>query len=101
MTMEMSSDRKRCLETNKIQVLQNVLPSWRELRNKKLEESDIDFLKAMEDYFASLQESSAEVSKLKNLAIHRQLLRDVTQFTDTDAVKDEIDMMDYLPEILR
>jgi hypothetical protein len=101
MTMEMSSDRKRCLETNKIQVLQNVLPSWRELRNKKLEESDIDFLKAMEAYFASLQDSSAEVTKLKNLAIHRQLLRDVTQFTDTNVVEDEIDMMDYLPEILR
>ena len=97
----MSNDRKRCLETNKLQVLQNNLPAWRDIRNKKLEETDIEFLKAMEAYFASLHESSAEVTKLKSLAQHRQRLRDVTQFRNTDVVSDEIEMMDYLPEILR
>jgi len=99
--MEMSQDRQKCLETNKLQVLQNNLPKWREIRNKKLEESDIEFLKAMENYFASLQDNRPEVSNLKSLAQHRQRLRDVTQFRNTDVVSDEIEMMDYLPEILR
>ena len=99
--MEMSRDRQRCLETNKLQVLQNNLPTWREIRNKKLEETDIEFLKALEDYFASLQDNRPEVAKLKSLAQHRQRLRDVTQFRNTDVVSDEIEMMDYLPEILR
>ena len=97
----MSQDRQRCLETNKLQVLQNNLPTWREIRNKKLEETDIEFLKAMEAYFAALQDSSPEVAKLKALAQERQRLRDVTQFRNTDVVSDEIEMMDYLPEILR
>lgn len=99
--MEMSQDRQRCLETNKLQVLQNNLPTWREIRNKKLEETDIEFLKAMEAYFAALQDSRPEVAKLKALAQERQRLRDVTQFRNTDVVSDEIEMMDYLPEILR
>ena len=99
--MEMSRDRQRCLETNKLQVLQNNLPTWREIRNKKLEETDIEFLKALEAYFASLQDSRPEVAKLKALAQKRQRLRDVTQFRNTDVVSDEIEMMDYLPEILR
>ena len=99
--MEMSQDRQRCLETNKLQVLQNNLPVWREIRNKKLEETDIEFLKALESYFASLQDNRPEVSKLKALAQERQRLRDVTQFRNTDVVSDEIEMMDYLPEILR
>ena len=60
--MEMSRDRQRCLETNKLQVLQNNLPTWREIRNKKLEETDIEFLKALEAYFASLQDSRPEVA---------------------------------------
>lgn len=99
--MEMSHDRQRCLETNKLQVLQNNLPIWREIRNKKLEDTDIEFLKAIEDYFAALQDNRPEVAKLKSLAQHRQSLRDVTQFRNTDVVSDEIEMMDYLPEILR
>lgn len=99
--MEMSRDRQRCLETNKLQVLQNNLPTWREIRNKKLEETDIEFLKALEDYFAALQDNRPEVAKLKSLAQKRQRLRDVTQFRNTDVVSDEIEMMDYLPEILR
>ena len=97
----MSRDRQRCLETNKLQVLQNNLPTWREIRNKKLEETDIEFLKALEDYFAALQDNRPEVAKLKSLAQKRQRLRDVTQFRNTDVVSDEIEMMDYLPEILR
>lgn len=99
--MEMSQDRQRCLETNKLQVLQNNLSTWRDIRNKKLEKTDIEFLRALEDYFASLQDDRPEVVKLKNLAQKRQLLRDVTQFEDTTVVSDEIKMMDYLPEILR
>ena len=97
----MSQDRQRCLETNKLQVLQNNLSTWRDIRNKKLEKTDIEFLRALEDYFASLQDDRPEVVKLKNLAQKRQLLRDVTQFEDTTVVSDEIKMMDYLPEILR
>lgn len=99
--MEMSQDRQRCLETNKLQVLRNNLSTWRDIRNKKLEKTDIEFLRALEDYFASLQDDRPEVVKLKNLAQKRQLLRDVTQFEDTTVVSDEIKMMDYLPEILR
>lgn len=97
----MSQDRQRCLETNKLQVLRNNLSTWRDIRNKKLEKTDIEFLRALEDYFASLQDDRPEVVKLKNLAQKRQLLRDVTQFEDTTVVSDEIKMMDYLPEILR
>lgn len=99
--MEMSRDRKRCLKTNKLQVLENNIPLWRDIRNKKLEASDIEFLKAMEEYFASLQDSRPEVAKLKEIAQQRQDLRDVTKFRDTSVVSDEIEMMDYLPEILR
>jgi hypothetical protein len=99
--MEMSQDRQRCLETNKLQVLQNNLPKWREIRNKKLEKTDIEFFIALENYFASLQNDRPEVAELKSLAQQRQRLRDVTQFQNTDIVSDEIEMMDYLPEILR
>ena len=99
--MEMSQDRQRCLETNKLQVLRNNLSEWREIRNKKLEETDIEFLKALENYFASLQDNRPQVAELKSLAQQRQRLRDVTQFQNTDVVSDEIEMMDYLPEILR
>ena len=70
----MSQDRQRCLETNKLQVLQNNLSTWRDIRNKKLEKTDIEFLRALEDYFASLQDDRPEVVKLKNLAQKRQLL---------------------------
>ena len=97
----MSQDRQRCLETNKLQVLRNNLSEWREIRNKKLEETDIEFLKALENYFASLQDNRPQVAELKSLAQQRQRLRDVTQFQNTDVVSDEIEMMDYLPEILR
>ena len=78
-----------------------IFPHGERLEIKKLEETDIEFLKALEAYFASLQDSRPEVAKLKALAQERQRLRDVTQFRNTDVVSDEIEMMDYLPEILR
>lgn len=96
----MLPEREQNLEQNKKVVFNNKLNDWRNIRNKKLSDSDIEFLMLVENYILSLPENE-NVSKLKSIINYRKKLRDVTKWDNFDEVKDEIEMMDYLPDILK
>jgi hypothetical protein len=96
----MLPEREQNLEQNKKVVFNNKLNDWRNIRNKKLSDSDIEFLILLENYILSLPENES-VSELKSIINYRKELRDITKWDNFNEVKDEIEMMDYLPDILK
>ena len=94
-------DRADHLDANLKQVLSNNIDLWREMRNEKLATMDILFNKAVESYFTDLVSDDENVAAIKDLALKRQALRDVTLTAIPSNIKDEIELMDYVPDALK
>lgn len=96
----MIEDRKINLENNKRVVFSNRLNDWREIRDKKLKKLDLEFLLELENYINSLPDNE-NTKKLKKIILLKNELRDVTKWNNFEEIKDEFEMMDYLPDILK
>lgn len=96
----MLPEREKNLDRNKQVVFENRLSDWREIRNKKLSDSDIKFFILLEQFIMSMPDDDRN-KDLKDLIIYRNKLRDITKWDNFDTIKDEIEMMDYLPDILK
>ena len=94
-------DRQEHLESNLQQVLSNNIGLWREMRNEKLEKLDRLYDKAIERYFLDLETDDENVKRIKQLALQKQALRDVTLTKIPSHIKDEIELMDYVPDALK
>ena len=93
-------ERQQDKTTNIKVILENRLPEWRELRNKKLQEADIKFSKLLEAYINTLPDNEV-TTPLKAAIAEKNDLRDITKWQNIDEIEDENDMMDYIPPILR
>ena len=94
-------DRQEHLKSNLQQVLSNNIGLWREMRNEKLEKLDRLYDKAIERYFLDLETDDENVKRIKQLALQKQALRDVTLTKIPSHIKDEIELMDYVPDALK
>mgnify|MGYP001222437313 CR=1 FL=1 len=94
-------DRESHLSANLQQVLSNNIELYREMRTEKLEKLDILWSKALEKYFLDLETDDVNVKRLQQLALQKQALRDVSLTTVPSHIKDEIELMDYLPDALK
>ena len=94
-------DRQEHLESNLQQVLSNNIGLWREMRNEKLEKLDRLYDKAIERYFLDLETDDENVKRIQQLALQKQALRDVTLTKIPSHIKDEIELMDYVPDALK
>jgi len=94
-------DRQEHLESNLQQVLSNNIGLWREMRNEKLEKLDRLYDKAIERYFLDLETDDENVKRIQQLALQKQALRDVTLTKIPSHIKDEIELMDYIPDALK
>lgn len=95
----MLEERVTNLENNKLVVLETKKQQWREdyNRNKKLKELDLQFIIALEKLIDSLP---GDTSELKTIISLKNELRNVTDI-DLSAFKDEFELMDYVPDIIK
>lgn len=95
----MLEERITNLENNKLVVLETKKQQWREdyNRNKKLKELDLQFIIALEKLVDSLP---GDTSELKTIISLKNQLRNVTDI-DLSAFKDEFELMDYVPDIIK
>ena len=94
-------DRQDHLEDNLKQVLSNNIDLYREMRAEKLEKLDVLWNKALERYFLDLKTDDENVKRIQQLALQKQALRDVTLTKVPSHIKDEIELMDYIPDALK
>jgi len=94
-------DRQDHLEDNLKQVLSNNIELWKEMRAEKLEKLDVLYNKAVERYFLDLKTDDENVKRIQQLALQKQALRDVTLTKVPSHIKDEIELMDYVPDALK
>ena len=94
-------DRQDHLEDNLKQVLSNNIELYREMRAEKLQKLDVLWNKALERYFLDLETDDENVKRIRQLALQKQALRDVTLTTVPSSIKDEIELMDYVPDALK
>tara|TARA_B100000427_G_C15433406_1_gene561871 strand:- start:222 stop:539 length:318 start_codon:yes stop_codon:yes gene_type:complete len=94
-------DRQDHLEANLKQVLSNNIELWKEMRTEKLEKLDVLYNKAVERYFLDLKTDDENVKRIQQLALQKQALRDVTLTKVPSHIKDEIELMDYIPDALK
>ena len=94
-------DRQDHLDANLKQVLSNNIDLYREMRAEKLEKLDVLWNKALERYFLDLKTDDENVKRIQQLALQRQALRDVTLTKVPSHIKDEIELMDYIPDALK
>ena len=94
-------DRQDHLEDNLKQVLSNNIELWKEMRAEKLEKLDVLYNKAVERYFLDLKTDDENVKRIQHLALQKQALRDVTLTKVPSHIKDEIELMDYIPDALK
>ena len=94
-------DRQDHLEDNLKQVLSNNIELWKEMRTEKLEKLDVLYNKAVERYFLDLKTDDENVKRIQQLALQKQALRDVTLTKVPSHIKDEIELMDYVPDALK
>ena len=94
-------DREEHLDANLKQVLANNIELYRELRADKFEKLDRLYDKAIERYFLDLKTDDENVKRIQQLALQKQALRDVTLTTVPSSIKDEIELMDYVPDALK
>ena len=94
-------DRQDHLEDNLKQVLSNNIELWKEMRAEKLEKLDVLYNKAVERYFLDLKTDDENVKRIQQLALQKQKLRDVTLTKVPSHIKDEIELMDYIPDALK
>ena len=94
-------DRQDHLEDNLKQVLSNNIELWKEMRAEKLKKLDVLYNKAVERYFLDLKTDDENVKRIQQLALQKQALRDVTLTTVPSSIKDEIELMDYVPDALK
>jgi hypothetical protein len=95
----MLEERITNLQNNKLVVLETKKQQWREdyNRNKKLKELDLQFIIALEKLVDSLP---GDTSELKTIISLKNELRNVTDI-DLSAFKDEFELMDYVPDIIK
>ena len=94
-------DRDEHLDANLKQVLSNNIELYRELRAEKMEKLDVLWNKALERYFLDLKTDDENVKRIQQLALQKQELRDVTLTKVPSHIKDEIELMDYVPDALK
>lgn len=94
-------DRQEHLDANLKQVLSNNIDLYREMRTEKLERLDVLWNKALERYFLDLKTDDENVKRIQQLALQKQALRDVTLTKIPSHIKDEIELMDYVPDALK
>ena len=94
-------DRQDHLEDNLKQVLSNNIELWKEMRAEKLKKLDVLYNKAVERYFLDLKTDDENVKRIQQLALQKQKLRDVTLTKVPSHIKDEIELMDYIPDALK
>lgn len=94
-------DRQDHLEDNLKQVLSNNIELWKEMRAEKLKKLDVLYNKAVERYFLDLKTDDENVKRIQQLALQKQALRDVTLTKVPSHIKDEIELMDYVPDALK
>ena len=94
-------DRQDHLEDNLKQVLSNNIELWKEMRAEKLEKLAVLYNKAVERYFLDLKTDDENVKRIQQLALQKQALRDVTLTKVPSHIKDEIELMDYVPDALK
>ena len=94
-------DRQDHLEDNLKQVLSNNIELWKEMRAEKFEKLDVLYNKAVERYFLDLKTDDENVKRIQQLALQKQALRDVTLTKVPSHIKDEIELMDYIPDALK
>ena len=94
-------DRQDHLDANLKQVLSNNIGLWREMRAEKMERLDVLWNKALERYFLDLKTDDENVKRIQQLALQKQALRDVTLTKIPSHIKDEIELMDYVPDALK
>ena len=94
-------DREEHLDANLKQVLANNIELYRELRADKLEKLDRLYDKAIERYFLDLKTDDENVKRIQQLALQKQKLSDVTLPKVPSHIKDEIELMDYIPDALK
>ena len=94
-------DRQDHLEDNLKQVLSNNIELWKAMRAEKLEKLDVLYNKAVERYFLDLKTDDENVKRIQQLALQKQALRDVTLTKVPSHIKDEIELMDYIPDALK
>ena len=94
-------DREEHLDTNLKQVLSNNIELYRELRADKLEKLDRLYDKAIERYFLDLETDDENVKRIQQLALQKQALRDVNLTKVPSHIKDESELMDYIPDALK
>ena len=94
-------DREEHLDANLKQVLANNIELYRELRADKLEKLDRLYDKAIERYFLDLKTDDENVKRIQQLALQKQKLRDVTLTKVPSHIKDEIELIDYIPDALK
>lgn len=94
-------DRQEHLDANLKQVLSNNIDLYREMRAEKLEKLDVLWNKALERYFLDLKTDDENVKRIQQLALQKQALRDVTLTKIPSHIKDEIELMDYVPDALK
>ena len=95
----MLEERIANLENNKLVVLETKKQQWREdyNRNKKLKELDLQFIIALEKLVDSLP---GDTSELKTIISLKNELRNVTD-VDLSQFKDEFELMEYVPDIIK
>ena len=94
-------DREAHLSANLEQVLSNNIELYREMRAEKMERLDVLWNKALERYFLDLETDDENVKRIQQLALQKQALRDVTLTKIPSHIKDEIELMDYVPDALK
>ena len=94
-------DREAHLDANLKQVLSNNIELYREMRAEKMERLDVLWNKALERYFLDLETDDENVKRIQQLALQKQALRDVTLTKIPSYIKDEIELMDYVPDALK
>ena len=94
-------DRQDHLDANLKQVLSNNIDLYREMRAEKLEKLDVLWNKALDRYFLDLETDDENVKRIQQLALQKQALRDVTLTKVPSHIKDEIELMDYIPDALK
>lgn len=94
-------DRESHLSANLKQVLSNNIHLYRQARVEKMERLDILWNKALERYFLDLKTDDENVKRIQQLALQKQALRDVTLTKIPSHIKDEIELMDYVPDALK
>ena len=71
------------------------------MRAEKMQKLDVLWNKALERYFLDLETDDENVKRIRQLALQKQALRDVTLTTVPSSIKDEIELMDYVPDALK